>query len=160
MKKEDIRDSLSEVMDPEIPVLSLVDLGVIGDISIHSEYHVTVGLRPTFTGCPAIHQMKSDIQSQLYQNGFKKVDVDIVIDPPWKSDDITDRGREALRKYGYAPPPKGAIVEDIDILEHVQCPQCGGTNTDMESPFGPTLCRSLHYCRDCRESFQQIKPLS
>ena len=154
-----VRGWLKEVMDPEIPVLSLVDLGVIGNIDIDGS-KASVELRPTFVGCPAIHQMKSDVESMLYGKGFEEVDVEIGFKSPWSSDMITDDGREALRKFGYAPPPKGGLIDDIDVLEHVECPQCGGSNTELTTPFGPTLCRSIHFCKDCNEAFQGFKPLT
>ena len=156
----EVLNLLKEVMDPEIPVLSLVDLGVITKIEFFKDKGVTVFMRPTFIGCPALHQMKQDIETRLYGEGFDQVDVKIVHTPAWTSDEISEEGRIALKKYGYAPPPKNALIEDIDILENVPCPYCDGINTELKSPFGPTLCRSLHYCRDCREAFQQIKPLS
>ena len=154
-----VMDLLSEVMDPEIPVLSLVDLGVITEVRLIGDSEVDVDMRPTFTGCPAIHQMKSDIETRLATAGFDEIRVNIVKTPAWNSDAISDKGREALKRYGFAPPPKGSIIEDIDILERVSCPRCDGSNTELKSPFGPTLCRSIHYCRDCQEAFQQIKPL-
>ncbi len=155
----EIRKWLEDVMDPEIPVLSLVDLGVVGDIEL-KEGSVFVEIRPTFVGCPATTQMKYDIESLLHAKGFDDVHVDISYKSPWNSDMITDKGREALRKFGFAPPPKGNLIDDIDVLEHVECPQCGGTNTELQNPFGPTLCRSIHYCHDCKEAFQQFKPMN
>lgn len=156
--EKEIRKWLEEVMDPEIPVLSLVDLGVVGDIQLHEE-GISVEIRPTFVGCPATNQMKYDVESLLHKKGFDDVNVEVSYKSPWNSDMITDKGREALRKFGYAPPPKGHLIDDIDVLEHAECPRCGGTNTELQSAFGPTLCRSMHYCNDCLEAFQQFKAL-
>ena len=155
---ESIRESLKEVMDPEIPVLSLVDLGVVGKISITQD-KIEVEMRPTFVGCPATNQMKIDIEAKLYALGAKAVNVDISFKSPWSSDMISEEGREALKKYGYAPPAKGGLVDDIDILEHVECPTCGKSNTELKSAFGPTLCCAIHYCHNCQEAFQSFKPI-
>ena len=156
---ETVYNALSEVMDPEIPVLSLVDLGVIVDVKLRKNDSVLVKMRPTFLGCPALEKMKEEVELKLIEIGFNIVEIEIVLSPAWTSDEISDHGRNALREYGYAPPPKGGVIDDIEYLEYVQCPQCNGTNTELKSPFGPTLCRSIHYCHDCLESFQQIKPM-
>ncbi|MBX2967087.1 MAG: phenylacetate-CoA oxygenase subunit PaaJ [Cyclobacteriaceae bacterium] len=150
---------LEEVKDPEIPVLSLVDLGVITGIEINGQ-SVTVNMTPTFTGCPALDMMKQDVIDVLHKNGIADVNVVISFKEPWTSDKISEKGRNALKQFGLAPPPAGKnLFTDIDVLEHAACPRCGNTNTTLKNPFGPTLCRSIHYCEDCREAFEQFKPL-
>ena len=150
---------LEEVKDPEIPVLSLVDLGVITQVSIKKD-HVKVEMTPTFVGCPAMDFMKNEVIDVLKKHGIKSPEVEINFRHAWSSDKISAKGKQALKKFGLAPPPATSeILTDLNILQHAVCPRCSHTNTEMRSPFGPTLCRSLHYCFDCREAFEQFKPL-
>lgn len=149
---------LEAVKDPEIPVLSLVDLGVITNINIASN-QVDVEMTPTFVGCPAIDLMKAEVIDVIKKQGIENVSVNISFKKPWTSDLISEKGKVALKNFGLAPPPSAALIHDIDILEHVACPRCNGTNTELRSPFGSTLCRSIHYCFTCKESFEQFKPL-
>jgi ring-1,2-phenylacetyl-CoA epoxidase subunit PaaD len=158
IEKEEILNLLKEVKDPEIPVLSLVDLGVITDIEI-KEDNVVVHMTPTFIGCPAIEYMQTDIKEILEKNGFDNVEVEVSFDIQWNSNMISREGREALKKFGLAPPPKHDLIFDIDILNNVQCPNCDSNNTTLSTPFGPTLCRSIHYCNSCKQAFEQFKPL-
>lgn len=155
----DIYSWLEEVKDPEIPVLSLVDLGVITQVVIVNN-HVKVEMTPTFVGCPAMDFMKSEVTEVLKKHGIENPEVEINFKQAWSSDKISEKGKQALKKYGLAPPPSTKeILTDLDILDHAICPRCSGTHTEMKSPFGPTLCRSLHYCFDCREAFEQFKPI-
>lgn len=156
--KEDILDWLHEVKDPEIPVLSLVDLGVITGVVI-DDNSVEVTMTPTFVGCPAIDYMKQDVVDVLNKQGIENVTVNVTFEQQWNSNMITENGRKALKEFGLAPPPKHNLIIDLDILEHIECPNCGSTNTDMKTPFGPTACRSIHYCHNCGETFEQFKPL-
>jgi ring-1,2-phenylacetyl-CoA epoxidase subunit PaaD len=156
--REQIYEWLEEVKDPEIPVLSLVDMGIIRQVTADAE-KVFITITPTFVGCPALDHMKSEIRQCLEKRGFQSIHIDVSYQEPWSSDDITEKGRIALRNFGLAPPPSAKLFTDLDILEHAVCPRCGGTNTEMKTPFGPTLCRSIHYCYHCRESFEQFKPI-
>lgn len=149
---------LEEVKDPEIPVLSLVDLGVITDVTLNEDA-VSVELTPTFAGCPAMEVMKNEVIEKLKNKGIKKVSATISFRIPWSSEFISERGKKALKQYGFAPPPSNKVFTDLEILENAICPRCDGTHTEMKSPFGPTLCRSLYYCLDCKEAFEQFKPL-
>ncbi len=150
---------LEEVKDPEIPVLSLVDLGVITSVKIVDD-SVKVEMTPTFVGCPAMDYMKTEVIEVLTGHGIKNPTVEINFKNAWSSDKITEKGKEALKKFGFAPPPSTReIIHDLDILEHATCPRCNGNHTEMKSPFGPTLCRSLHFCFDCKEAFEQFKPI-
>ncbi|MEQ8476673.1 1,2-phenylacetyl-CoA epoxidase subunit PaaD [Fulvivirga sp.] len=153
-----ILEWLEEVKDPEIPVLSLVDLGVITNIDIN-EHRVAVTMTPTFVGCPAIDYMKQDVIEVLNSYGIDNVDVQVNFDEPWNSNKITDKGRKALKDFGLAPPPKHNLIVDIDILDNIECPNCGRNNSVMKTPFGPTACRSIHFCNNCKETFEQFKPL-
>ena len=159
MTKEDVLQWLEDVKDPEIPVLSLIDLGVITEVDVRGR-HVRVEMTPTFVGCPAMDYMRNEVVEVLKNHGIESPEVNVTLKKSWSSDHISEKGKAALKKFGLAPPPalKG-IIRDIDILQHAACPRCNGTNTVMRSPFGPTLCRSLHYCNDCREAFEQFKPL-
>ncbi len=156
---ESIRDILRRVDDPEIPGLSVIDLGVIPAIAVDNN-DITITLTPTFSGCPAIDYMQSEIISAV-QTAFPEYTVKVTVsfEVTWNSNLITDAGREVLKKRGFAPPPKHDGFIELDILLSVACPQCGGTHTVLQSPFGPTLCRSIHYCNTCSEAFEQFKPL-
>jgi ring-1,2-phenylacetyl-CoA epoxidase subunit PaaD len=103
--------------------------------------------------------MKEEIIATLHGKGIKKVDVEISFREIWTSDRISEKGKQALKKFGLAPPPSRQIFTDLEVLEHAICPRCDGTNTEMKNSFGPTLCRSIHFCHDCREAFEQFKPL-
>lgn len=154
----EIYEWLEEVKDPEIPVLSLVDLGVITNVSpVHDG--VKIEMTPTFVGCPAMDYMKQEVIEALHKKGIPKVEVEITFKKAWSSDLISEKGKAALKKYGLAPPPSNKIFTDLEILETAICPRCNGENTELKSPFGPTLCRALYYCHDCREAFEQFKPL-
>lgn len=150
---------LEAVKDPEIPVLSLVDLGVISSVEVNSN-SVHVVMTPTFVGCPAIDYMKQEVLDTLKNKGIENPVVTLSFKEPWTSDKISEKGRMALKDFGLAPPPQGKnLFTDIDILEHATCPRCNSKNTELRNPFGSTLCRSIHYCLECREAFEQFKPL-
>jgi len=149
---------LEEVKDPEIPVLSLVDLGVVIEVELEGD-RVRVELTPTFAGCPAMEMMKSEVVSKLKEKGVSQPEVIISFRIPWSSDFISEKGKAALKKYGFAPPPTSKVFTDLDILETAICPRCDGTHTELKTPFGPTLCRSIYYCHDCKEAFEQFKPI-
>lgn len=159
ISKEDVLDWLQAVKDPEIPVISLVDLGVITNIEIKGD-HVKVDMTPTFVGCPAMDAMRDGVLDVLRKHGVKAPEVDINFKQAWNSDRITERGRKALKEFGLAPPPVHNMVIDLDILDNVPCPHCDSVNTIMKSPFGPTQCRSIHHCEDCKETFEQFKPVN
>ena len=153
-----VREWLQEVKDPEIPVLSLVDLGVITQIVIQNDI-VKVEMTPTFVGCPAMDYMKAEVIEAIEKRG-KKAEVDINFRDAWSSDKISAKGKEALKKFGLAPPPDSAkVFTDLEVLENAKCPRCEGTHTELRNPFGPTLCRSIHYCNTCKEAFEQFKPV-
>ena len=149
---------LRDVKDPEIPVLSLADLGVITGVNIDGN-EVQIEMTPTFVGCPALEVMQQEIREVLEKHGISKVNIDVSFKKPWTSDRISKSGREALKKFGLAPPPPRRLFIELDILERAVCPRCGKDNTELRSTFGPTLCRAIHYCHNCREAFEQFKPL-
>jgi ring-1,2-phenylacetyl-CoA epoxidase subunit PaaD len=149
---------LEDVKDPEIPVLSLVDLGVITDITIEND-SVKIEMTPTFVGCPALDMMKQEITDLLTEKGLSKVSIVVNFRVPWTSDRISEKGKEALKKFGLAPPAKRNLIEQLEIMEHPECPRCNGKNTELKSVFGSTLCRSIYYCDNCKESFEQFKAI-
>ena len=153
---------LAGIRDPEIPAIGLVDLGVIGSVSVEDR-RIEVELLPTFVGCPAIGVMQEQITERIGALGLAdEVRVRLSFDPPWTSDRITPEGRERLRLSGFAPPHVGpALVggslDELTVLQVAECPYCGSRNTTLENAFGPTLCRSIYYCIDCRQPFEQFK---
>jgi len=154
----DIYNWLQEVKDPEIPVLSLVDLGVINSVVIKVEA-VQIEMTPTFVGCPALDMMKLEIVEVLKKNGIADVEITVSFREPWSSDKISEKGKAALKNFGLAPPPARQLFVDLEVLDHAVCPRCNGINTELKNPFGPTLCRSIYYCNHCHEAFEQFKPL-
>lgn len=158
LTKEQVYTWLEEVKDPEIPVLSLVDLGVITQVEVNNQ-RVRIEMTPTFVGCPALDFMKAGIHETLAKRGIENVTIDVSFRKQWNSDLISEKGKQALKKFGLAPPPSRELFTDLDVLEHAICPRCNGTDTELKNPFGPTLCRSIHYCHTCREAFEQFKPL-
>jgi len=153
-------DALAEIPDPEIPVISLVDLGVIRDVDVDAE-HVRIEFTPTFLGCPALEVMKGAMEEQVRALGGEP-EVDVVLDDSWSTDRITPAGREKLRAAGFAPPaPCEAAPPKLIQLQSqaFRCPYCGSTDTKLENIFGPTPCRSLRYCASCRQPFEQFKTI-
>ncbi len=153
--------ALADVPDPEIPAVSVVDMGMIRDVSVvDGEACVTV--LPTFTGCPAIDVILKDVAAAVSQtDGILRVTVDTSFYPPWTPDRITPVGRSKLEAFGIAPPAEGApiLIADIRLPEKARCPFCGSTETHNEMLFGPTPCRAVYYCDACRNPFEQFKPV-
>lgn len=161
MTKAKIFTWLQAVKDPEIPTISLVDLGVVRVVEIDAATGgVYVQLTPTFAGCPAMDYMKRDVERTLLAHGVPSVQVEISLREAWSSDMLTDAGRAALRAHRLSPPPVlGNVVFDLDFLEYAECPNCHGHNTELRTPFGATLCRAVHFCFDCKQIFEQFKPI-
>lgn len=147
--------ALRGVMDPEIPTVSLVDLGVVQSIRTDESGAVFVELIPTFAGCPAMDWMVQESEKALTDAGLANVHVTLNRNKPWSSDLLTEVGKAGLKKHGLSPPP--AAEQGFD--QPAECPRCASLNTELRNPFGPTLCRAIHYCNDCRETFEQFKPL-
>jgi ring-1,2-phenylacetyl-CoA epoxidase subunit PaaD len=158
--KEEILDALQEVKDPEIPSISLVDLGIVSSVEISDNNFVKVKLTPTFSGCPALKVIENMVKERIETLDVSGAEVTTTFDVQWNTDMITERGREALKKHGLAPPEIHNGLVQIQMLEKVKCPHCGSNNTTLKSPFGPTLCRSLHYCNECLNAFEQFKPVA
>jgi ring-1,2-phenylacetyl-CoA epoxidase subunit PaaD len=150
--------ALYDVHDPEIPQISVVDLGVVRTVETQ-EGSVRVELLPTFVGCPAIEIMRAAVQERLHRFA-DDVRVEISYAEPWTSDRITPAGRNALRNSGFAPPALHAVgrtLSVLPILPVAECPYCGSRNTTLENAFGPTSCRAIYHCTDCRQPFEQFK---
>ena len=153
----EIWHALEEVNDPEIPVINVVDMGIIADVRLDGERCV-IDMTPTFVGCPALDVIRDNIRTAVHDVGEKSVTVNVVYDPPWTSDRITEAGRRKLHAVGFAPPgPSCGGGSAMPSLENIPCPHCDSTNTALESMFGPTLCRSIHYCNACLQSFEHFK---
>jgi ring-1,2-phenylacetyl-CoA epoxidase subunit PaaD len=159
LTKEKILEALQEVKDPEIPTISVVDLGIVTDVIISENNAVSVTLTPTFAGCPALKILEDLVKEKILELNPESVDVTTTFNKPWNTNMITERGREMLKKHGLAPPPLVNKLIQIDILTHIKCPHCGSENTKLNTPFGPTLCRSMHYCNNCLQAFEQFKPV-
>ncbi len=156
----EVWQAFSEIPDPEIPVISLVDLGVVRNVEVGNG-RVRVEFTPTFLGCPALEVMRQAMAEKVRELGAEP-EIAVVVDDSWSSDRITPKGREKLRNAGFAPPvPRAAGPPTLVQLRSsaFRCPYCGSTETRLENVFGPTPCRSLRYCESCRQPFEQFKTL-
>jgi ring-1,2-phenylacetyl-CoA epoxidase subunit PaaD len=153
-------DALARIPDPELPVISLVDLGVVQDVTVEGE-RVTIRFTPTFMGCPALEVMRAQMEAAVAGLGGEP-EVEVVLDDSWSTDKITPAGRDKLRAAGLAPPaPRAAGTPTLLQLQAkgFRCPYCGSTETRLDNIFGPTPCRSLRYCESCRQPFEQFKTI-
>ncbi|MEW1859090.1 phenylacetate-CoA oxygenase subunit PaaJ [Streptomyces sp. NBC_00669] len=156
----------AEVPDPELPMLTLADLGVLREVRTTPDGTVVASLTPTYSGCPALAEMRADVAARLHAAGFAHVEIRTVLDPPWSTDRISPEGRRKLREHGIAPPgpaPRRAAGPVPLVLgatrQAVPCPRCGSTDTEQTSRFSATACRSLWRCRGCLEPFEHVKEL-
>ena len=153
-------EALAEIADPEIPVISLVELGVIREVEVEND-RVRIDFTPTFLGCPAVEVMQTAMAERIRELGAEP-DVRVLADDSWSTDRITPAGREKLREAGFAPPaPREAGTPTlVQLQSHAfRCPYCGSSGTRLENIFGPTPCRSLRYCNACRQPFEQFKTI-
>jgi len=155
----EVWQALSEIPDPEIPVISLVDLGVVKDVAVDNGT-VRVDFAPTFMGCPALEVMQRAMESKIAALGAVPA-INVRLDDSWSTDDITPEGREKLRAAGFAPPAPRPTrnLELVQLQRGFRCPYCGSTSTKLENLFGPTPCRSIRYCNACRQPFEQFKTI-
>lgn len=155
-----------EVPDPELPMLTLADLGVLRGVTVAADGTVTARLTPTYAGCPAIAEMRAGVAARLAEAGFTHVEIRTELDPPWSSDRITPAGRRKLAAHGIAPPypapprPAGPVLLALEPTRRaVSCPRCGAADTEETSPFSAAPCRALWRCRVCREPFEYVKDI-
>ena len=154
--RDEILRWLGQVADPEVPVLSITDLGIVRDVEIGET--ITVSLSPTYSGCPATEVIEKSVVDALHAHGVEHVEVRRVLSPPWTTDWISDEGREKLREYGIAPPaPGGGKRAILGADVNVACPRCGATTTERVSEFGSTACKASYRCRECLEPFEYFK---
>ena len=154
-------DVLGRVADPEIPVLSVTELGIVREVSAEAGA-VAVVVTPTYSGCPATEAIERSIVAALHEAGAERVQVHTRLAPPWTTDWIAPAAQEKLRRYGIAPPgaaADAAAAQPVALLPRVDCPLCGSRNTERLSAFGATACKALYRCRDCREPFEHFKPI-
>ena len=156
--EQDIFSFLKEIPDPEIPVISIVDLGVIRKINIQGK-SIEIQITPTYSGCPAMKQMEDDIVSTLKQKGIENVHIKMVYTPAWTTDWLSEDAKERLRKYGIAPPQESTTDKSFITgkTKQIKCPRCGSLHTEMISQFGSTACKALYRCKDCLEPFDYFK---
>ena len=159
--REELLAVLDEVMDPEVPVLSVVELGIVRDVSI-AGVAVIVTVTPTYSGCPAMRVIEQDIEEALRARGVERVEVKTSYTPAWTTDWISAEAREKLRAYGIAPP--GAADHDAPVAigrrrPAVRCPYCSSVQTKMQSEFGATACKAIHVCEQCRQPFEEFKAI-
>ena len=159
LDKEKIWHLLSTVADPEVPVLNILDLGIVRNVIVSSALEglgevVEIIITPTYTGCPAMDMISIDIKLKLLENGFKNFKITSVLSPAWTTDWMSEEGKRKLKEYGIAPPHSRADDTADPVIE---CPQCNSTNTKLISQFGSTACKALYQCQDCKEPFDYFK---
>jgi ring-1,2-phenylacetyl-CoA epoxidase subunit PaaD len=154
--KEDILGYLSEIVDPEIPVVTIQEIGMLRDVLV-TEHGYEIILTPTYTGCPAMGIIEDDIERLLAEKGVAPVSVKLVYAPAWTTDWMSDAAKEKMRKYGIAPPEHSSCNKTFSVKNSVTCPKCGSENTDLISRFGSTACKALYKCNSCKEPFEYFK---
>lgn len=156
ISRDEVLAWLSEVPDPEIPVLTITDLGIVRDVTINDS--VIVDLTPTYSGCPATEVIEQSVVAMLHDHGIENVTIKRVLSPPWTSDWISEAGREKLREYGIAPPAAGGSKRELLYgKREIPCPRCASHNTQVVSEFGSTACKASYKCADCLEPFEYFK---
>jgi len=161
---DDVRVLVADVPDPEVPVLSIDDLGVLRDVTVSVDDHVRVDITPTYSGCPAMDAIRADVLARLAEAGHTDAEVRLVLSPAWTTDWMSDAGRRKLSDYGIAPPTGRAALSAsssaaVPLSLSVRCPQCGSPDTAELSRFGSTACKSLWRCLSCREPFDHFKAI-
>jgi len=156
--KNTIWEILEKVLDPEVPVLSILDLGIVRAVKMDSENRPEIIITPTYTGCPAMNVIEVNIKSVLQEHGYQIVKVTTVLSPAWTTDWLTEAGRKKLKAYGIAPPV-GTSVDKTALFQEkkVPCPICDSLNTKMVSQFGSTACKAHYQCKECLEPFDYFK---
>lgn len=154
-----IKEILSDIKDPEIPVITIAEMGILRDVQL-IDNKINIIITPTYSGCPAMHMIKTSINKKMLSNGYDNFDILTQYTPAWTTDWMSDETLQKFRDYGIAPPESKSTdnsIENIFISKNVHCPHCGGDNTRKQSDFGSTPCKSLYYCIDCEEPFEHFK---
>ena len=160
LTRDRVYELLQEVPDPEVPVISVVELGIVRDAAVGADGGVEVTITPTYSGCPAMFEIEKDIRSALEEAGASRVAIRTVLAPAWTTDWIGEAAKEKLRAYGIAPPgpaQHGGLVTLGRRRAAVTCPHCGSRETELESEFGSTACKAIHVCRSCKQPFDEFK---
>lgn len=159
LSNETIYSLLSEIPDPEIPVITIVELGVIRKINALDSKTIEVVITPTYSGCPAMKQMEDDVRKKLEDNGFEFIKITTTYSPPWTTDWLSEEAKLKLQNYGIAPPEESTTDKSFltNKPKNVTCPRCKSKNTGMISQFGSTACKALYQCKDCLEAFDYFK---
>jgi len=152
ISKEKIRQLLSTVTDPEVPVLTIMDLGILRDVKVDGE-QIEIIITPTYTGCPAMDMISMNIKLALIEHGYTHIKITSVLSPAWTTDWMSDEGKRKLKEYGIAAPDKKFSIPK----DGVECPLCNSTTTRLVSEFGSTACKALYQCNDCKEPFDYFK---
>lgn len=161
--RAELLELLTEIKDPELPVIDIVELGIVRDVTIDGDV-VRVEITPTYSGCPALQVIERDIVKTLEARGFRDVKVKSIFSPAWTTDWLSDDTRRKLREYGIAPPggPAATGVADLVTIRRaqptVECPYCGSRKTEQKSEFGSTACKAIHFCNACHQPFDYFKP--
>jgi ring-1,2-phenylacetyl-CoA epoxidase subunit PaaD len=160
ISKERALEVIGTVPDPEVPVISVVELGIVREVEVEEDGGVRVTITPTYSGCPAMHEIEKDIRTALAEAGVTRVEMRTVLSPAWTTDWIGPEAREKLRAYGIAPPGRaeqGGLITLTRARTPVPCPWCGSKDTELRSEFGSTACKAIHVCRGCRQPFDEFK---
>ena len=159
LSSEKIKALLAQIPDPEIPVISIVDLGILRDVKVVSATEISVTITPTYSGCPAMRVIEDEIKLLLKKEGFEKINIITVLTPAWTTDWLNDAAKEKLRQYGIAPPEKTSVDKNTLLGKErkIKCPQCGSEHSEMISQFGSTACKALYRCLSCKEPFDYFK---
>jgi ring-1,2-phenylacetyl-CoA epoxidase subunit PaaD len=156
-----IWDILAEINDPEVPVLSILDLGIVRGVEcIPESEEIRISITPTYSGCPAMDMIRMNIRMALLEHGYQQVSLQTLLSPAWTTDWMSEHGKEKLKAFGIAPPTPKQQVCDIRLFhqgEAIQCPQCNSYHTELISQFGSTACKALYRCLDCQEPFDYFK---
>jgi ring-1,2-phenylacetyl-CoA epoxidase subunit PaaD len=153
---DEIRRIAGEIPDPELPALTIEDLGILREVRIDSAGAIVVDITPTYSGCPALEAIRDDVERCIHEQGYADVTVRVVLSPAWTTDWMTDEGRRKLREYGIAPPrARGADLQLLDLA--IACPVCGSAHTSEVAHFGSTQCQAVRTCAGCRETFPHFK---
>jgi ring-1,2-phenylacetyl-CoA epoxidase subunit PaaD len=154
----DIWRIIDGIMDPEIPIISVVELGIVREVQIDRD-GVDIAITPTFSGCPAFQAIQAAIKENLEGAGVGRIRIRVRLAPPWSTDWISPEGRQKLKEFGLAPPPQRGNLLQIDQLMVARCPYCDSEDTLLKNSFGSTLCRAIYFCNTCQQPFEQFKPV-